>query len=241
MVRRLAAALFLLLGFTGLAQASDPVLDVLRTQLDIEKRLLTADLSSYEKLQQRLNDTGDRLVRVSADLVRAERDGEDIASLAARSADVSRTENEMASVIATAQQVRGSITSRRNYIELLQAEVRRLEEGSQAGGDDLTGRWNLFIEPGGLKGTMDLRLDGTLVSGVYQLSGGWKGSMRGTLIGEQVHMERIDAQQGFVAVYNGRLVTRGGEKRIEGVWEATGLTTGQPAAGTWVARREPRS
>jgi hypothetical protein len=77
------------------------------------------------------------------------------------------------------------------------------------------------------------------VTGLYQLSGGWKGSMRGTLIGDRVHLERIDAQQGFVAVYNGRLVTRGGEKRIEGVWEATGLATGQPAAGSWVARREP--
>jgi hypothetical protein len=94
------------------------------------------------------------------------------------------------------------------------------------------------IEPGGLKGAFDIHVDGTLVSGVYQLAGGWKGSLRGTLIGGSVRLERIDAQLGFAAVYHARLVTRGGEKRLEGTWDATNLAAGMPASGSWVGRRE---
>ena len=100
--------------------------------------------------------------------------------------------------------------------------------------------WNVAIEPGGLKGNFDLRLDGTIVTGVYQLSGGWKGSLRGTFIDGSVHLERIDTQQGFVATYDGRLVVRGGEKRLEGSWQATNLAAGLPGAGTWVGRRESK-
>jgi len=96
------------------------------------------------------------------------------------------------------------------------------------------------VEPGAMKGTFDLRLDGSLATGVYQLSGGWRGSLRGTLIDGSVRLERIDSQQGFCAVYTGRLVARGNEKRLEGTWEATNLAAGMPAAGTWMGRREPR-
>jgi len=96
------------------------------------------------------------------------------------------------------------------------------------------------VEPGALRGTFDLRLDGSVVTGVYQLSGGWRGSLRGTLIDGTVRLERIDSQQGFNAVYSGRLVTRGNEKRLEGTWDATNLAAGMPASGTWVGRRETR-
>jgi hypothetical protein len=104
----------------------------------------------------------------------------------------------------------------------------------------LSGRWSVVMEPGSLKGTFDLRLDGSVVTGVYQLSGGWRGSLRGTLIDGNVRLERIDSQQGFNAVYSGRLITRGNEKRLEGTWDATNLAVGMPVSGTWVGRREPR-
>ena len=94
----------------------------------------------------------------------------------------------------------------------------------------LAGGWRLPV--------YGLLLDGTLVSGVYQLSGGWKGSLRGTLVGGNVRLERIDAQLGFAAVYTARIVSRGGEKRLEGTWDATNLTAGMPVSGTWVGRRE---
>jgi hypothetical protein len=238
--RHIAVLVLATVGVAVGAWAADPVAEVLRTQLAIEQRLLAGDLNDYERLQAQIDDSGNKLVRMSADLVRAEKDGEDLAGFTARAADLSRTEVEVTALIAKAQQLRVSLAARRAYVEQLILEVRRLEDAAGGVTDELTGRWAIVIEPGGQKGTMELRLEGTIVSGTYQLSGGWKGSLRGTYIGEQVRMERIDAQQGFVAVYSGRLVARSGEKRLEGAWEATGLGTGQPVSGSWVARRELR-
>ncbi|MGV8038781.1 MAG: hypothetical protein AB2L07_01395 [Thermoanaerobaculaceae bacterium] len=227
-------------GAVALAQYRDPVLEVFKAQSEIEKRLLANDLTALEKAQGDLSDASFRLLRLGDDLIRAEREGEDVAGLQARSADIARAEAEVARLIGTCQMLRTAIGVRRSVLEQMQAEIKRLEEAGQASQDELSGRWSVAIEPGGMKGTFDLRLDGTLVTGVYQLAGGWKGSLRGTLIGEVVRLERIDTQQGFVAVYSGRLVAREGGKRIEGSWDATNLAAGMPAAGTWVARREPR-
>jgi hypothetical protein len=234
-----ALAALLLAGWS-LAQGRDPVLEVFRTQAEIEKRLLATDLASLGTVQEQLRAACDRLVRLGDDLLRAQRDGEDFGSFTARSADLRRAESEVADLTSAAAQLRSTIGARRAYLQQVQTEVRRMEEVTLASGDELSGRWLVAIEPGAMKGTFDLRLDGTLVTGVYQLSGGWKGSLRGTLISGDIRMERIDTQQGFVAVYIGRLVTRAGEKRLEGTWEATNLAAGMPAAGTWVARRETR-
>ncbi len=235
----LAIVTLILPGWAG-AQGRDPVLEVFRTQAEVEKRLLMADLATLSTVQDQLRGASDRLLRLGDDLLRAQRDGEDLGSFVARSADLRRAEAEMASLVANAQQLRSTIGARRAYLEQVQAEIKRMEEAGQAAGDELSGRWSVAIEPGGIKGTFDLRLDGTLVTGVYQLSGGWRGSLRGTFIGGEVHLERIDAQQGFVAVYTGHLVMRGNEKRLEGTWDATNLAVGMPVSGTWVGRRESR-
>lgn len=241
-MRRGLCVALMMCGFVSpaLAQYRDPVLEVFKAQAEIEKRLLAADLTALERAQSDLAEASARLLRLGEDLLRAEREGEDVAGLQARSADIARAEAEVARLIGACQMVRTAIGVRRSVLEQMQAEIRRLEEASQAGQDELSGRWSVVIEPGGMKGTFDLRLDGTLVTGVYLLSGGWKGSLRGTLIGDIVRLERIDTQVGFAAVYNGRLVVRDGVKQLEGSWNATNLAVGMPTAGTWVAKREPR-
>jgi hypothetical protein len=241
-MRRTATLAIVALTLPGwtLAQGQDTVLDMFRAQADIEKRLLANDLANLATIQEQLRAASDRLLRLGDDLLRAQKDGEDLGSFTARSTDLRHAEAEVASLVGGAQQLRSTIGARRAYLEQVQSEIRRMEEASQANEDELSGRWMVTIEPGEMKGTFDLRLDGTLVTGVYQLSGGWRGSLRGTLIGGDIHLERIDAQQGFVAVYSGRLVQRGNEKRLEGTWEATNLAAGMPGSGTWVGRREPK-
>jgi len=234
-----AAALALALSAAG--QPSDPVLlDVFRTQLELEKRLMGAELAQLERGQEDLRQACDRMLRLADDLLRAQRDGEDSATLNSRASDLRRAEAEVAALIAGSQQLRATVVARRAVIEQLTAEVKRLEEALTAASDDLSGRWNVVVEPGGMRGTFDLRLFGTLVSGVYELAGGWRGSLRGTLVGNVLRLERIDSQLGFTAVYTGRLEVRGGERRIEGTWQGTNLAAGLPSAGTWVAQRETR-
>jgi hypothetical protein len=227
-----------LLALPCTAQGRDPVIEVLRLQVDIEKRLLAADYATMERGVGQLRAASDRMVRLAEDLLRAEKEGEATESLTARSTDLRRSEAEVAELMSASQQIRATILARRGLLQQIEAELKQLEESAPAGRDELSGKWSVVIEPGGLKGTFDLLLDGTLVSGVYQLSGGWKGSLRGTLVGGTVRLERIDAQLGFAAVYNARLVTRGGEKRLEGTWDATNLTAGMPVSGTWVGRRD---
>lgn len=233
--------LSLLTSLPAPAQAPDPVvMEVFRSQLELERKLLTSELAQLERSQEDLRQACDRMLRLGDDLLRAQRDGEEAATLQARSADLRRAEAEVAALVAGAQQLRSTVAARRAVIEQLAAEVKRLEEALAAGSDDLSGRWQVAIEPGGLRGTFDLRLFGTLVSGVYELAGGWRGSLRGTLVGSTVRLERIDAQMGFMAVYTGRLEVRGQERRIEGTWQATNLAAGLPTAGTWLAQREGR-
>ncbi|MGD1146360.1 MAG: hypothetical protein ABR961_00240 [Thermoanaerobaculaceae bacterium] len=236
------AAGVLLLACSAAAQGRDPVLEMFKAQRDIEKRLLGSELATMERVQEQLRGACDRLVRLGDDLLRAQKDkdGEDLGSFMARSADLRHAEAEVGDLIASAQQLRITLGARREYLEQVQIEIRRMEEAGQATPDDLSGRWLVAVEPGGFTGTFDLRLDGTIVTGVYQLTGGWKGSLRGTFIGGDVRLERIDAQQGFVAVYTGELVSRETEKRLEGTWDATNLAAGMPTSGTWVARREVR-
>ncbi|MFH1176140.1 MAG: hypothetical protein V1750_01940 [Acidobacteriota bacterium] len=223
------------------AQGRDPLLDMLRIQADIERRLITADFATLDRVGEQLRGASDRLLRLTDDLLRAHKEGEEVGTFNARSADLRRAEAEVTDLVAAAQQLRATIAARRGYLEQVEAQLRQLEETSPASKDELSGRWNVVVEPGGQKGVFDLRLEGTLVSGVYQLAGGWKGSLRGTLIGGAVRLERIDAQLGFAAVYMGRLLTRGNERRLEGAWEATNLAAGMPSAGTWVGRRETKA
>ena len=236
-VTALAAAAILVSGW-AVAQSHESVLEVFKTQRDIEKRLMAADLATLERVQDQIRGACDRLVRLGDDLLRAQKDGEDLGGFTARSSDLRHAESEVTTLLGAASQLRATIGARRAYLDQVQAEIRRIEEAAQAVGDELSGRWSVAIEPGGFTGVFDLRLDGTLVTGVYQISGGWKGSLRGTLVGGDVRLERIDTQQGFVAVYTGRLVARGNEKQLEGTWEATNLAVGMPGSGTWVARRE---
>jgi hypothetical protein len=230
----------LLLAGSAFAQGRDPVLDVFKAQAEVEKRLLAADLATLDRVQEQLRAASDRLLRLGDDLLRAQKDGEDLGSFNARSADLRRAESDLESLVGSAQQLRSTIGARRAYLEQVQAEIRRMDEANQASPDEVSGRWNISIEPGAMKGTFDLRLDASLVTGVYQLSGAWRGSLRGTFIDGNLRLERIDTQQGFNAVYTARLVTRGNEKRFEGTWDATNLAVGMPAAGTWVGRREQR-
>jgi hypothetical protein len=234
----LSGLVILQLAVPGGAQSRDPVVDMLRLQVDIEKRLLSADYASLERVVSQSRGATDRMVRLAEDLVRAEKEGETMESFAARSGDLRKAEGEVEELTTAARQIRATIAARRGLLQQVEAELKQLEEATPAGRDDISGKWNVAIEPGGLKGTFDLLLDGTLVSGVYQLSGGWKGSLRGTLVGGNIRLERIDAQLGFAAVYTARLAVRGGEKRLEGTWDATNLVAGMPVSGTWVGRRE---
>ena len=102
----------------------------------------------------------------------------------------------------------------------------------------IAGLWQVEVTPGEVFGLMRIQSEGTLLSGTYVLSNGEQGSVRGTVIDNEVEIERIDASRGFIDTLEGELDAPRG--LLEGTWTANDLTAGQPTTGTWLARRLAR-
>jgi hypothetical protein len=215
-----------------LSLAADAVSDVLRADLARERRRMATDSSQ-------LADVARRLDAATGELVSASRAVADVAGRADTSAEeVTRREDAVA---AAEQEVRtlldrrrllvDRILERRRNIALLDAELRGKGRGAAA--DVLTGRWNVTMEPGEQRGVFRLALDGSLVSGDYTLEGGLSGSLRGTLVGDRLRVERVDSQLGFIAIFHGRLARDGSS--LAGTWESTTFGVGAAGAGRWRA------
>jgi hypothetical protein len=227
----------IVLGFAPLVIAGQPLTDGLREQLKIQEALLERDLQQYQDHQTQLQEAWVRVERGSADLLQAQQQGESEESLQLRDEDLRQAESELLMLLFSAQRVRRSMLANRALTAEVEEEIRRLDGQVGAGDDPISGTWRLAMEPGGQEGLMQLRLEGTLVQGTYQLEGDWTGSLRGTLVSRKLRLERIDSQIGFAAVLHGRLQLRGKTRRIQGSWEATQLASGMPSAGTWIAEK----
>ena len=209
----------------------------LKTEVEIQERILADQLAELERLQGRAQEAWVRVQNAGTDLLRAHQQGESLESLQLRDEDLRLAEAELMMDLMEAQRLRRAVAVSRQTLEEQLETIRRLQQRTGAETDPITGVWDVIMEPGGQRGLFELRLDGTLIQGTYRLDGDWNGSLRGTLVANKVRLERIDSQLGFAAILYGRVVVRGDEVRIDGNWESTQVAAGLPAAGTWVARR----
>jgi hypothetical protein len=122
------------------------------------------------------------------------------------------------------------IQERMRRIGLLEGETGTRPQAA----DPVTGRWRVTVLPQNVEATFSLRLNGTVVSGSYQLAGGSVGSFRGTYTNGNLRLERIDPRGGFDSVWEGTVASG----RIAGTWMSNELVTGQPNRGDWTAVRE---
>ena len=213
---------------------ADTVTDVLRADLARERRRMVADASQ-------LADVGRRLETATGDLATASRAVSDLAARAESSLDeiarredaVESAEQEVRSLLDRRRLLVERLLERRRSVALLEAELRG-KRPAAATTDLLSGRWNVSLDPGEQRGVFRLALEGTLVSGDYSLEGGFTGSLRGTLIGDRLRLERVDSQLGFTTVYYGRLARDGSQ--LSGTWESTTFGMGAAGAGRWRAQ-----
>jgi hypothetical protein len=221
-------------------RTGDGVLDVLLVSVDMEKRRVAEDLEEFDRISGQAS-------RAEADLTAALNQ---IARLA-REGVLDRTALEQAEQAAAdararvqaGQDRRRAVSERlaervRRLAELREEIARRRETLRNVLSDPLTGRWEVFINPGARRGFYRLSLDGTIVSGDYVLDGGFHGSLRGTFVGDRVTLERIDSELGVDAKFYGRL-TIGAARRIAGTWDGTQIAPAPvsgPVAGTWAAQ-----
>jgi hypothetical protein len=241
-VRRVLVAAMSLAMFASAAapvpsRTGDPVLDVLLLSLDMERKRAAEDAEEFDRSSERVARAEADLAAAVGRLARLVRDG---------SVERANLENASDAVEEARAHVQVQQDRRRTLAEslaehgrraaALREEIAKRREGLRAPSDPVTGRWDIAVNPGNRRGTMRLALDGTLVSGDYVLDGGFRGSVRGTLVGDRLALDRIDSERGFDAKFYGR-VTSGASRRIGGTWEATAIApaTG-PTAGTWSAQ-----
>jgi hypothetical protein len=213
--------------------SADTVTDVLRADLARERRRLTADASQLAEVGRRLQTaTADLATASEAVAELAGRADSSIEEVARREEAVAVAEQEVRTLLDRRRLLVERLLERRRGIALLDAELKGKRPAATA--DLLSGRWNVTLEPGEQRGVFRLALDGTLVSGEYSIEGGFSGSLRGTLIGDRLRLERVDSQLGFTTIYFGRLARDGSQ--LSGTWESTTFGVGAAGAGRWRAQ-----
>jgi hypothetical protein len=203
-----------------------------QTELQLERKLLALDLVSYREARGREQTSRTRVDEASQRLDQA---------LAGSSLALGTLEtlfDDLSAARAAAQVAAERVDWQ---VQHLQDRMRRISfmEGEVGGArprsDSVAGRWRVQIQPQNVSGVFDLRLDGTVISGTYEV-GTSKGSLRGTVIdGRNLRLERIDAQGGFDSVFLGTFDPAA--QTITGSWTANELANGQPTRGTWSALR----
>jgi hypothetical protein len=209
--------------------------DDLVAGLAVEEHLLAQDIDSYRRVRGEEQRERSRVEELEERFVQW-LDGRDatLDQLATLEEDLQRARGNALLASRKAEQLTARILDRFRRIDGLHTALSQASDARRRSGGVLAGRWDVHFLPLGQRGTFDLRLDGTLISGTYLLQGEFFGSLRGTLVGATVNLERIDSERGFDMILDASLQANG---ELRGSWRATHLTSGGPSGGTWVAVR----
>jgi hypothetical protein len=209
----------------------------LKVQLEIEQRRLDEALQRHGDYVRARRQARDRLERLYGDLdamVSGEAES-DPALVQLREEEVLRAEQELEGIIRSGHTVRAEIRDAHTRLEILADRIARLRRTLPTDTEALTGTWDVTYLPSGDKGVFTLRQSGTLLIGEYNLEGGWKGSLQGTMVDGKVLLHRIDSKLGRSSDLEGTLAPDG--RTIRGTWQNFILSGGQPVSGSWVARK----
>jgi hypothetical protein len=209
-----------------------------RALIEVERVLLAGDRGRYEALVGQRADAEERVQRVQHSLdatIRVEEDPPDSARLTLLVDQLHVAVADRESVIAAQRIVVERIGERLQRLELYTEQLAALEARDQHTEGLLSGAWELQLMPTDQAGTATLRQSGAVVTGTYQLEGGWTGSLQGTLVNRKVFLVRIDSRLGKSMELEGYLSADG--KRIRGSWLNYELAGGEGATGQWSAQR----
>jgi hypothetical protein len=128
------------------------------------------------------------------------------------------------------------VTDHLERLELLAQQLDTLRAARETRErESLSGTWDLVLMPAQQRGSCTLRQTGAVISGTYQLAGGWTGSFQGTLVNRKVFLVRIDSQLGKSMELEGFVAADG--NRIRGTWLSYELAGAEGATGEWSAQR----
>ena len=218
----------------GAAATSTEARAAIEAQLGVERRLLARDIAAHTDARSRQQAARSRLDAASGqldELLRSAGGNIPLVAFERALANVVAEQDGLRAADGRVEEVRQRLAERLRRIAALQEE---LGPGARVA-DPLSGRWQVLMQPPNVGGVFELRLDGTLISGKYQLDNGSAGSLRGTFVDNNVRLERIDGRTGFDAMLHGAVDGVAG--RISGTWHANDVGAGTPASGVWTATR----
>lgn len=208
------------------------------TDLEIERTLLLEDMERYDRVVSKREITATRVTELLRSLDTAVRGGTGASpeQIDVMLEQLRGAEGERAELMGEATALIGKIRDRRRRSNLLLAKLNALEGASAEVAGTLTGTWDLVLLPLEQRGVVTLQQNGTLVSGTYELDGGWSGSLQGTLVNRKVFLIRIDSQLGRMMELEGFLAVEG--NRIRGSWLNYELAGLEGSTGHWSARKQ---
>lgn len=217
--------------------ATSEAAEAIQATLEVERALLREDLERHERLAAERSKAAARLVEtyVELDAALAKSEPGTHKALDEPRAKVARAEAARQELSAQEATLLDKVQDHMRRIRLLEEKLVSFPERAQEVGGPLSGRWDVTLLPSGITGVFSLTQSGTLISGTYQLEGGWSGSLQGTLVNRKVHLERIDSKQGRSGEFEGFLSSDG--SRIRGTWRSYELSARDPASGQWSAAR----
>ncbi len=236
----------ILLALGLLALASGPPLRAQTTvrYLELESKIvdrqLDAAVAAYREARGRERDATGRLAEASQALDQAVADRQttlDRIEELARRQETARAEVEAAA--SESRDRLAEVVALRRRKGILENELTRLRGAPANLPDPLSGTWRMTLEPGGRQALLDLDLDGTVVRGTLGLADGSFGSVRGTFVDGALRLERVAAEKGLDLILEGRFDPRSGT--LTGAWRPVVLGRGEPAGGTWSAKKSESS
>jgi hypothetical protein len=219
--------------------ANAAALTALGASLDVERDILLGQQETYRLAAADRDAASRKLTTLLAEFdaivqgsgpVSAETTG-------AKEKEIADAESRRAAANARCREILGRILAAQERVSGLEKKLVALRGGqARPTKDTVSGNWRVLYLPGNNRGVFAIRQSGTILQGVYQLDGGWKGSLQGTFIDGKVYLQRIDSKLGRSSELDGYLSSDGGS--IRGTWRNYNLTDGGSSAGSWTASRQ---
>ncbi len=234
------ALLFLLLTQVHSSESSvptDAAVAAVEASLTVEQTLLEQDRGSWRQLMTKRSTVSNRWSRLheAIDIAVFDDGPGAAAELEILLAQWQQAEGERAELLAAERTLVARIQDRMRRIALFEERIVILQGRERPEEGLLTGSWEVVLLPTDQRGTFRLRQSGAVLSGTYRLTGGFTGSLEGTLVQTKVYLERIDSRLGRSMEFEGRLSSD--RNRILGTWQSYELAEGDRSNGHWSARR----
>lgn len=233
----LASGFFVFSQQSNFSEKTESAIYVLQTGLDVEMDLLREDLDDHNRISMERDTILEKLKDLynEMDALLKKEGSPSLTPIEMKEVEIDDAEKQRAYLIEEGEKCRERIREKLSRLSLLSKKIAELKDSLPREEETLTGKWDITMLPGGDRGIFWLKQSGTIVTGQYQIEGGWKGSLQGTIVDRKVFLQKIDSKLGRSGEFEGFLSHDG--KTVRGTWMDYDISGGKASSGSWAATR----